>query len=203
MAVTRLTVMGKGDTTRAQVLAVGLDVASELGLEGLTIGTLAARAGLSKSGMYAHFESKEDLQCAVLDLASERFTEAVMMPAFKEPRGLPRLERIFELWMLWETDDLPGGCPFVAAASDYDDRAGPVRDRVVKYLDQMMEALQRAAGMAIDEGHFRGDIDPRAYAFDVWGVILAYAQWARLLEVKDAADLARAALKRLNAGAAP
>jgi len=203
MAVTRLTVMGKGDNTRAQVLAVGLDVASELGLEGLTIGTLAARAGLSKSGMYAHFESKEALQCAVLDLASERFAEVVMLPAFSEPRGLPRLERIFELWMLWETDELPGGCPFVAAASDYDDRDGPVRDRVVKYLDQMLGAIQRAAGMAMEEGHFRQDLDARAYAFEVWGVVLAYAQWARLLEVEDAAGLAQAALKRINDSAAP
>ena len=202
MAVTRLTAMGKGDNTRAQVLAEGLDLASELGLEGLTIGTLAARAGLSKSGMYAHFQSKEDLQCAVLDLAAERFTEAVMKPALMEPRGLPRLERIFELWMLWETDELPGGCPFVAAASDYDDREGPVRDRVVMYLDQMMAALQRAAGIAMEEGHFRQDADPRAYAFEVWGVILAYAQWARLLEAKDAAGLARGALARLNSSAA-
>jgi AcrR family transcriptional regulator len=194
--------MGKGDSTRAQVLEVGLDIASELGLEGLTIGTLAARAGLSKSGMYAHFESKEALQCAVLHLAAERFTDVVLKPAFAAPRGLPRLERLMELWMRWETDELPGGCPFVTAASDYDDREGPVRDLVVVYLEQMMEALRHAATLAVEEGHFAADLDPRTYAFDLWGVILAYAQWARLLKVDDAAALARGAFARLNAAAA-
>ena len=196
--MTRLDVMGKGDVTRAQVLAVGLDITSEVGLEGLTIGKLADRAGMSKSGLYAHFASKEDLQCQVLDAASERFADAVLRPAFTAPRGLPRLESVMELWMLWETDELPGGCPFVAAAVDYDDREGPVRDRVVFYLERLMTEIEKAVRMAIDEGHFRADVDTRAYAFEAWGVILAYQQWARMLKTQDAADRARAALAALN-----
>ena len=200
--MTRLAFMGKGDATRTQVLAVGLDLVSEVGLEGLTIGVLADRAGMSKSGLYAHFESKEDLQCQVLDAASERFTEAVLRPAFTEPRGLPRLARVMELWMLWETDELPGGCPFVAAAADYDDREGPVRDRVVFYMERLMTELEKAARMAVDEGHFRADVDTRAYTFEAWGVILAYQHWARLLKTEDAAERARAAFAGLNARAA-
>lgn len=197
--VTRLAVMGKGDETRAQVLAVGLDIVSEVGLEALTIGTLAERAGMSKSGLYAHFDSKEDLQCQVLDAASERFTQAVFIPALSAPRGLPRLQRLMELWMLWETDELPGGCPFVAAAADYDDREGPVRDRVVFYLDRLLAELEKAVRMAVDEGHFRADVDTRAYTFEAWGVILAYQHWARLLKTEDAADRANAAFASLNA----
>ena len=196
--MTRLALMGKGDVTRAQVLAVGLDIVSEVGLEGLTIGSLAERAGMSKSGLYAHFESKEDLQCQVLDAASVRFTEAVFVPALTAPRGLPRLERLMERWMLWETDELPGGCPFVAAAVDYDDREGPVRDRVVFYLDRLLTELEKAVRMAVDEGHFRADVDTRAYTFEAWGVILAYQQWARMLKTDDAADRARAAFAGLN-----
>jgi len=202
MGVTRLAAMGKGDATRAQVLAAGLDVASELGLEGLTIGTLATQVGLSKSGLYAHFASKEDLQCAVLDLAAERFADLVLRPAFTSPRGLPRLERLMDLWMLWETDQLPGGCPFVAAASDYDDREGPVRDRVAFYLEAMMAQLEKAVALAVDEGHFRKDTDVRGFAFEAWGIVLAYQQWARMLKADDAADRARAALAALNDRAA-
>jgi AcrR family transcriptional regulator len=190
--------MGKGETTRATVIAFGLDMASELGLEGLTIGSLAARTGMSKSGIYAHFDSKEDLQCQVLDAAAERFADAVMRPAFTATRGLPRIERLLELWLRWETEELPGGCPFIAAASDYDDREGPVRDRVVMYLDRLISELEKSARLAVQEGHFRADLDTRGYAFEAWGVILAYQQWARLLRTDDAARMARAALAGLN-----
>lgn len=193
--------MGKGDETRTQVLKVGLNIASEVGLEGLTIGTLAARAGLSKSGLYAHFTSKEDLQCAVLDLAAERFAYAVLRPAFAEPRGLPRLERLMELWMLWETDDLPGGCPFVAAASEYDDREGPVRDRLLFYLERMLEEIEKAVHIAVETGDFPAKLDPQGYAFEAWGIILAFQQWARLLKREDAAHRAREAFTALNARA--
>lgn len=191
--------MGKGDETRTHVLAVGLDMASELGLEGLTIGSLAARTGLSKSGMYAHFESKEDLQCQVLDAAAERFADVVMRPAFTAPRGLPRIELLIENWLYWETDVLPGGCPFITAANDYDDREGPVRDRVVAYLDRLVGELEKAARLAIEEGHFRADLDTRGWAFEAWGMILAYQHWARLLRREDANRTARAALAALNA----
>ena len=194
--------MGKGQDTRAYVLAQGLDLASELGLEALTIGTLAARAGLSKSGLYAHFSSKEDLQCQVLDAGAERFIVEVMTPAIAEPRGLPRIEAIQHLWMRWETEVLPGGCPFIAAASDYDDREGPVRDRAVAHIGRWLEGVERAASIAVDEGHFRADLDVGQYAFELWSTVLAYQQFARLLRRPDADARARTAFAGLNARAA-
>ncbi|WP_084038857.1 TetR/AcrR family transcriptional regulator [Demequina sp. NBRC 110053] len=198
----RTTQPRKGTVTRAAVLAHGLDIASELGLESLTIGTLADRAGMSKSGLYAHFASKEDLQCAVLDAGADRFIDAVMVPALRAPRGLPRIEAIQRLWMQWETDVLPGGCPFIAAASDYDDREGPVRDRTAHHIGRMVAAVERAAGIAIDEGHFRADLDLAQYAFEMWCVIVGYHQHARMLRRPDAASRALTALEELNARAA-
>jgi AcrR family transcriptional regulator len=194
--------MGKGSATRSHVLAEGLDLASELGLEALTIGTLAERAGMSKSGLYAHFSSKEDLQCQVLDAGAERFVAEVMAPAIREPRGLPRIEAIQRRWMWWETEALPGGCPFVAAAADYDDREGPVRDRAVAHIGRWLEGIERAATIAVDEGHFREDLDVGQYAFELWSAVLAYQQYARLLRRPDADQRAHAAFASLNARAA-
>jgi AcrR family transcriptional regulator len=194
--------MGKGQVTRAHVLAHGLDLASERGLESLTIGTLAERAQLSKSGLYAHFASKEDLQCQVLDAGAELFIQEVMAPAIAQPRGLPRIKAIQELWMRWETDVLPGGCPFIAAAADYDDREGPVRDVAAAHIERMVDALAKAASIAVDEGHFRADLDIDQYAFELWSIIVGYQQYARMLRRPDAADRARRAFAALNASAA-
>lgn len=200
--VSRTTEAGKGASTRASVLGHGLDVASELGLESLTIGSLAQRSGLSKSGLYAHFASKEDLQCAVLDAGAQRFVEEVMAPALQEPRGLPRIEAIQRLWMRWETDVLPGGCPFVAAAADYDDREGPVRDRAVHHIGRMLDAVERAARITVDEGHFRGDLDVEQYAFELWSILVGYQQHVRLLRRPGARQRAQRAFTEINARAA-
>ena len=191
--------MGKGQVTRAHVLAHGLDLASERGLEALTIGTLAERAQLSKSGLYAHFSSKEDLQCQVLDAGAELFIEEVMAPAIAQPRGLPRIEAIQARWMRWEMDVLPGGCPFIAAAADYDDREGPVRDVAVQHIDRMVDAIAKAASIAVEEGHFRADLDIDQYAFEMWSIIVGYQQYARMLRRADAAERARTAFADLNA----
>lgn len=194
--------MGKGQVTRAHVLAHGLDIASERGLEALTIGTLAERAQLSKSGLYAHFSSKEDLQCQVLDAGAELFIEKVMAPAITQPRGLPRIEALQDLWMRWETDVLPGGCPFIAAAADYDDREGPVRDVAARHIGRMVDGVSRAASIAVEEGHFRADLDVQQYAFELWSIVVGYQQYARLLRHPDAAERARGAFAALNARAA-
>ncbi|WP_297082622.1 TetR/AcrR family transcriptional regulator [uncultured Demequina sp.] len=194
--------MGKGQATRALVLEHGLEVASELGLEALTIGTLAERAQLSKSGLYAHFSSKEDLQCQVLDAGAARFELEVMAPAIAQPRGLPRVEAIQRGWMRWETEVLAGGCPFIAAAAEYDDREGPVRDRAEHHIGRMVAAVERAASIAVEEGHFRADLDVQQFAFELWGIVLGYQQFARLLRHPDAATMTLRAFADLNARAA-
>jgi AcrR family transcriptional regulator len=171
----------------------------------MTIGVLASKAGLSKSGLYAHFKSKEALQCAILDAAKEAFVNAVLVPAFKAPRGVPRIEQLCVLWTEWEDEKNSAGCSLMAAATDFDDRPGPVRDRVAGYIDEMINTFSRAAEIAIEEGHFSADVDTRQFGYEAWGILLARQQLRRLLKAKDADALAMEAyaalIKRSRTGA--
>lgn len=178
--------MGKAHETRSAILHQALDLASEIGLEGLTIGNLAKRVGMSKSGLYAHFDSKEDLQSQVLDIAAARVAEVVVARALRHPRGLPRVQALFDLWIDWGTREFSGGCPFIAAAAEFDDRGGPVRDRLVAHLNNAFATIGRAAQISIDEGHFRPDLDVDQFAFDFWATVLGYHHYARLLRRGDA-----------------
>src|SRR5512140_581658 len=136
--------MPKGAQTREAILDHGLRLASELGLEGLTIGRLAEALELSKSGLFAHFGSKEALQVAVLDRAGERFAEVVVRPALAAPRGEARLRALFERWLAWPREvALPGGCIFVQAASELDDRPGAARDRLAALEREWLETIAR------------------------------------------------------------
>lgn len=194
--------MSKGDETRRAILTDALAQASTHGLSGLTIGSLAKRSGMSKSGLFAHFASKEALQIQVLEEARDRFVTGVISPALKEPRGEPRVRALFTRWLTWEQADFqPGGCVFVASSVELDDQAGPVRDRLVEIQRDWVDALQTAARIAVEEKHFRRDLDTRDWAFELWGVMLAYHFYARLLRVPDAAKRAGAAFDRLLADA--
>jgi AcrR family transcriptional regulator len=189
--------MGKGEQTRQAILDQALDLSSEVGLEGLTFGVLAKLTGMSKSGLYAHFESKEALQCQVLDSAAARFIDVVLAPSFKKPRGLPRIEEMFFRWMRWETEEFSGGCPLSAAATEFDDRDGPVKDHLKKHLEDMLGAIARSARIAVEEGHFRSDLDDEQFAYEAWGQLLAYQHYGRLLGRPQAAVRARRAFSQL------
>lgn len=192
--------MTKGEETRAAVLERAFAEATRVGLEGLTIGRLAEEVGLSKSGLFAHFESKEALQLQVLETAAERFIETVVAPALKEPRGEPRVHALFERWMEWETASFqPGGCIFIATAKELDDRPGPVRDRLVAYQVDWLDTLATAARVAVDEGHFRPDLDTEQFAHDLYAVILAYHHFSRLLHDPAAERRARSSFEALLA----
>jgi len=193
--------MTKGEETRARILVQALDHASGVGLEGLTVGDLAGKVGMSKSGLYAHFSSKEDLQCQVLDTAAEQFVDVVVAPALKEPRGLPRIRALFRLWLDWATRQLSGGCPFVAAAVEFDDRPGAVRDRLVSHLKDVLGTIARAASISVEEGHFREDLDTEQFAFEFWGILQAFHHFARLFRHEDARARADAAFEALVRGA--
>ncbi|MCB1036968.1 MAG: TetR/AcrR family transcriptional regulator [Acidobacteria bacterium] len=181
--------MSKGEETRAAILERALEVASEVGLEGLSIGSLAKEVGMSKSGLFSHFDSKENLQLEVLETAVERFVSTVISPALREPRGEPRIRAIFESWLDW-SQQLSGGCPFVSAANEMDDRPGLVRDRLVAYQQDWIEGLTTAARAAVQEGHFRSDLDPEQFAYDFYSIELAYQHFHRLM--RDSASEARA-----------
>jgi AcrR family transcriptional regulator len=188
----------KGTETRERILDRAFRVASRDGLEGLSIGGLASELGLSKSGLFAHFGSKEDLQVAVLERAAEHFETVVMKPAFRAPRGLPRLRKIFDLWLAWADDPgLPGGCIFMAAAAELDDREGRPRDTLIKNQKRLFEALGRSATLAIEEKHFRNDLEVEQLVFELYGILLSYNHYKRLLRAKETDRRTRAAFERL------
>lgn len=187
--------MRKGELTRGAVLDEAAALARRVGLDGLTIGTLAAQTEMSKSGLFAHFGSKETLQIEVLDHASAQFVDQVVRPALTAPRGEPRLRALVERWMEWAS--APGGCLFVAAAMELDDRPGPVRDRLVRSQRDWLDTLVTAVGQAVGEHHFRPDVDARQLAQDVLGVLLAFHVTHRLLDDPDALHRAHRALEAL------
>jgi AcrR family transcriptional regulator len=196
--------MGKGEHTRAAILDAALTQASETGFESLTIGSLAERVGLSKSGLFAHFGSREELQVAAIEAAAVRFTETVFLPALKARRGLPRLRALFENSLDWTArSGLSHGCPMLAAAVEFDDRPGPVRDAVVEHFARLERELGRAVELAIGERHLRADLDIGQFVFEMLGVMYGYYHSARLLQGDKAGSRARAAFERLAAAASP
>jgi AcrR family transcriptional regulator len=196
--------MTKGEDTRTAILDAALVQASKGGFESLTIGSLAGRAGLSKSGLFAHFGSREELQVAAIEAAAARFTETVFLPALKARRGLPRLRALFDHWLDWTArSGLTHGCPMQAAAVEFDDRPGPVRDAVIEHFARLERELVRAVELAIGEGHLRTNLDTGQFVFDMMGVIFAYYHNARLFRDDKALSRARAAFERLVAAASP
>src|SRR6266542_215211 len=196
--------MSKGEHTRAAILDAALAQASEGGFEPLTTRSLAERAGLSKSGLCAHFGSREELQVAAIEAAAARFSETVFLPALRARRGLPRLRALFENWLGWTArGGLIHGCPMQAAAVEFDDRPGPVRDAVVEHFARLERELGRAVELAVGQGHLRADLDVGQFVFDMMGIIFAYYHGARLFDVARAEAHARAAFERLLATAAP
>jgi AcrR family transcriptional regulator len=194
--------VSRGEGTRDRILDRALRLASRDGLGGLSIGVLAGDLGLSKSGLFAHFGSKEDLQLAVLEEAATRFTDTVMRPAFRAARGEPRIRRLFENWMAWISDPAtPGGCVFLAAATELDDREGRPRDFLVGSQRQLVVSLARSARMAVEEGHFAAGLDADQFAFDLYSLLLGCSHWKRLLRDPKAETRARAAFERLVATA--
>ena len=190
----------KGEQTRAAILDAALAIASKLGLEGLTIGSLADATGMSKSGLFAHFGSREDLQLAVLEHAAQRYGEIVFRPVLKIGRGLPRLHALFERWLDWtKTSGLPGGCILISAAQEYDDRPGPIRDAVIANQRRGNAVSEKAVRLAIEEGHLRPDTDPEQIAFEMLGIILANHNHRRLLGDREARKRALAAFEQLVA----
>jgi AcrR family transcriptional regulator len=189
--------MTKGEQTRTAILSRALDLATLRGLEGLTFGILAKQARLSKSGLYAHFESKEHLQCGVLDAAAARFVDVVLAPALKRPRGLPRIEHLFDRWLDWGRTEFSGGCPFVSAAADLDDRPGTVRDCLVAHLQDLFGTISRAARIAVEEGHFDESLDTGQFAYEFWGIIVSDQHYLRLLGAADSDERAHKAFRGL------
>jgi AcrR family transcriptional regulator len=188
----------KGEATRDAILEAGIALAREVGLSALTIGELADRVHMSKSGLFAHFGSKEELQLAVLKAAQAKFDDDVSRPAFRSPRGLERLRDLFSRWLAWgAAQPTPGGCLILAAVSEFDDRPGAVRDYLATQQRGWLAGLARAVGFAIEAGELPADTDADQFAFELFGLILSTQHHARLLGDLSYLKRAEAGLERL------
>ncbi len=184
------------------ILAAAADRARAVGLRGLTIGSLAERTELSKSGLFGHFRAKTSLQLAVLEHERQAFLDQVVRPGLRAERGEPRLRALFEGWMGW--DSRPGGCLFVAAASELDDEPpSPVRDRLIRDERDWLDLLAQVVRGGVTEGHFRADVDPDQLAFELHAVMLGYHHASRLLADPLARDRAARTFELLLRDASP
>jgi AcrR family transcriptional regulator len=199
----------KGQQTRATILEAALNLASQMGIEGLSIGALAEVTGMSKSGVFAHFGSREELQISVIREYHERFEAEVFRPAIAEARGLPRLRALFDRWVGKVATEIDSGCIYISGAVEFDDRPGPVRDALAGMVLLWHGALDRAIRQSVDMGQLRSDTDSMQMLFEIHGLILSLHHDARFLRSTGAVDRARVGFERaiqyyaLGAGTAP
>ncbi len=180
----------KGQQTKAAIVDAALGLATQIGLEGLSIGALAEVTQMSKSGVFAHFGSREELQISVIREYHSRFEDEVFYPAMQEPRGLPRLRALFANWMKRTSIEIDSGCIYISGAVEFDDRTGPVRDALVGSVKTWLAAMRRGVVSAREEGHLRPDVDEDQLLFEIHGLILALHYEARFL--KNPGSIARA-----------
>ena len=184
-------VLIKGQQTKAVIIEAALGLASQIGLEGLSIGALAEVTGMSKSGVFAHFGSREELQISVIREYHDRFEADVFYAAMQHPRGVPRLQAMFDSWMVQTSAEIDSGCIYISGAVEFDDRTGPVRDALASSVATWQTALRRAVELAHVEGQLSLESDARQIAFEIHGLILALHYEARFLRNPDATDRAR------------
>lgn len=187
-AMTESRAMQKGQQTKAAIVDAALGLATQIGLEGLSIGALAEVARMSKSGVFAHFGSREELQLSVVREYHERFEAEVFYPALKAARGLPRLRALFANWMKRTSAEIDSGCLYISGAAEFDDRPGPVRDALASSVKTWLKAVHRSVTQARDEGHLSADMDANQMVFEIHGLILALQYEARFLKSSHSLD---------------
>ena len=180
----------KGQQTKAAIVDAALGLATQIGLEGLSIGALAEVTQMSKSGVFAHFGSREELQISVVREYHQRFEQEVFYPSLSQPRGLPRLRAMFANWMKRTSIEIDSGCIYISGAVEFDDRPGPVRDALAWSVQTWHAAMKRAIAMAKEEGHLSAAADEEQMLFEIHGLILALHYEARFL--KNPGSIARA-----------
>lgn len=188
--------MKKGDDTKSNILTTGLEMASQFGLEGVTIGTLAKTMHMSKSGIFGHFQSKENLQVLIINYAVEHFMENVVIPSLKVPRGIRRIKSMVSNWINWG-NEFAGGCIFVTAGIEFTDRPGPVQDVLVNHQKSWLGSLAKLAKSAIKAGDFRPDIDTHQFAFELYSLLLGFHYYYQMLKDTNTKDREQKALDQL------
>jgi AcrR family transcriptional regulator len=189
--------LSKGLTTKNSILDRAMVLSSEVGLDGVTIGRLAEDLSLSKSGLFAHFSSKEALQVQIIERAAQTFTSLVIEPSLKHPRGLARLEALLKAWKTWPDKCGLKGCFFVPATVELDDKPGPARDILVRQQRDWISFLAHAFSLAVQQGELRADTDTAQCAIEVYGMYLAYHFNKRLLKNRAAESQLTAAYQAL------
>ena len=187
----------KGMQTKSIIVDAALRLASQIGLEGLSIGAIAEVTQMSKSGVFAHFGSREELQISVIREYFSRFERDVFYPAMEAPRGLPRLRAIFKNWMTQVAHEIQSGCIFIGGAAEFDDRTGPVRDALEQSMKTWLAAVRRSVALAVEQGHFSADAEPKQVVFEIHGLILSLHHDARFLRSAGAVQRARTAFERV------
>jgi AcrR family transcriptional regulator len=187
----------KGQQTRAAIVDAALGLAAHVGLEGLSIGAVAEVMQMSKSGVFAHFGSREELQISVVREYHQRFEEEVFFPAVAGARGLPRLRALFANWMKRTSIEIEAGCIYISGAVEFDDRPGPVRDALASSVKTWLVAMNRAVVLAKKEGHLKPDTDEQQMTFEIHGLILALHYEARFLKTPHSVERALAGFERI------
>ncbi|HEY3502388.1 MAG TPA: TetR/AcrR family transcriptional regulator [Actinocatenispora sp.] len=193
--------MAKGTQTREAIVDTAVEVAFRVGLGGLTIGELARQRQMSKSGLFAHFRSKEALQLAALARARETFVDLVIRPALSAPRGEPRIRELFERWLACGRDGVAGGCLFVKAATEFDGQPGALREQLAQDHQDLFDTITQVCRSGVSVGHVRPDADAEQFAHDLYGVLLGFYLTHRLLADPAAEDRARFSFEALLAAA--
>ena len=193
----------KGRQTKASIIEAALGLASHIGLEGLSIGALAEATQMSKSGVFAHFGSREELQISVIREYYRQFEAEVFYPAMQARRGLPRLQALFANWMQRVAMELQSGCIFISGAVEFDDRPGPVRDALAHSVQAWLAAFCRAVVQAKEVGDLRADTDEHQVAFEIHGLILSLLFEYRFLKNSGAVNRAHTGFANLLARYGP
>ena len=188
--------MKKGVETRNRILNAAMDMVREYGLDSLTIGETAKRVGMSKSGLFAHFVSRDALLLSVIEYTAMDFKARVFDRAMLAKKGLERVNALSRYWIKWSNQP-NGGCPFTSGAFEFDDRPGEIRDALAKQEQAVHDIWVRAASIAVEVGEFRADADCKQFAYEVFGNLLSFQIYKRLLDDADAAGLYSAAFQNI------
>jgi AcrR family transcriptional regulator len=196
--------MAKVASTRERILDQGIALMSRAGLEGVTLGVLADQVGMSKSGLFAHFRSKEEVQISLLEHTAVVGAAHIIAPSMQKPEGLPRLKALVSNWFGWAPRaGLPGGCPVAAGLFEFDDVEGPVRNKILQMEAEWRGLLTRTVGEAVSLGHLRADLDAVQFVWELCGIYLSHHAAQRFLKSPDADRRAQIAFEALLARAAP
>ena len=191
--------LAKGQQTKATIVEAALNLATHIGLEGLSIGAIAELTGMSKSGVFAHFGSREELQISVVHEYHDRFEQEVFYPALEAPRGIPRLRALFDNWMQRSSLEIDSGCIYISGAVEFDDRTGPVRDALVESVSTWHAAMRRTIVQSRECGDLRADVDENQLLFEIHGLILALHYEARFLRSEGSMQRAKAGFNNILA----